>query len=208
MNKVIFSYNNNNYSIQCNNNDKFDYIISKFLFKIQKSKNNFTFIYNGKEINEELSFYEYNNNSNGNNNIINIVVKEEKDNKVEIEDKDEQENTPINDKYENFSLNQTKELFSYETINEINMMLCLNDGRILTIQSVYDDDGKEQYKLYVYSIKENSLECDINIDFKKCKGFIQMNDGNILIIFPEEIKVVKFKSKSIEEILIEKKKAR
>ena len=208
MNKVIFSYYNNNYFVQCNNNDKFDYIISKFLCKFQKSKNNFTFLFNGKEINEELSFDECANNSNGNNNIINIVVKDEKDNKTsEIEDNDEQENIPINDKYENFSLNQMKELCCYEALNDIEMILCLNDGRILTIQSIHDDDGEDQYKLYVYSIKKNRFECDINIDFEKNIDLLQMNDGNILIIFYDQIKVVKINKNSIEEISFEKKKS-
>ena len=206
MNKVIFSYYNNNYFVQCNNNDKFDYIIAKFLNKIQKNKNNFTFLYNGKKINEELSFDECTNNSNGNNNIINIVVKDEKDIKTsEIEENDDQENFPIKDKYENFSLNQMKEMCCYETLNDIENLFCLNDGRILIIQSIHDDDEEDIYKLCVYSIKKNRFECDINIDFERNINFIQMNDGNILMIYSNKIKVVKIKKNSVEEISSEKK---
>jgi len=208
MNKVIFSYYNNNYFVQCNNDDKFDYIIAKFLNKIQKNKNNFAFIYNGKKINEELSFDECTNNSNGNNNVVNIVVKDEKDIKTsEIEDNDDQENIPINDKYENFSLNQMKELCCYESLYDISNLFCLNDGRIIIIQCIHDDDGEDQYKLCVYSIKKNRFECDINIDFERNIDFIQMNDGNILMIFSDKIKVVKIKKNSIEEISSEKKRS-
>ena len=54
MNKVDFIYNDNNYFIQCNNEDKMGDILTKFANKAGKNIKNFFFLYNGQIINEEL----------------------------------------------------------------------------------------------------------------------------------------------------------
>ena len=52
MNKVDFFYNDHNYFIQCNNDDKMKEIISKFIEKSKKERKNLYFLYNGQIINE------------------------------------------------------------------------------------------------------------------------------------------------------------
>ena len=56
----------------------------------------------------------------------------------------------------------------------------MKDGRILTNQKYYDENGNDLYKLCVYSIK-NTFICDINIEFRKIEGFYLMDDGNVII---------------------------
>ena len=86
----------------------------------------------------------------------------------------------------------------------------------MTIQKYYDENGKDLYKLLVYSLK-NTFICDINIDFINVKGLHLMDDGNIIIdadsykmglfINPKAIadsyqiiKILKIKQNDIEEI--------
>ncbi len=54
--KVDFFYNEHNYFVQCNCNDKMKDIIGKFLEKSKKEKKTLLFLYKGKIINEELTF--------------------------------------------------------------------------------------------------------------------------------------------------------
>ncbi len=59
--EVIFNYMGNITTIQCNVNDKMKEIINAFLNKIQKPEeeiNNLCYIYNGANINYELTFNE------------------------------------------------------------------------------------------------------------------------------------------------------
>ncbi len=52
MAEVNFNYEGFNSIIQCDMNEKFKDIISKFLIKIKKEKVNLYYLYNGKKINE------------------------------------------------------------------------------------------------------------------------------------------------------------
>ena len=47
MNKVDFTYNDDKYFVQCNNDDKMKDIIDKFLNKAGKNRRNIVFLYNG-----------------------------------------------------------------------------------------------------------------------------------------------------------------
>jgi len=59
MAEVKFNYEGSNASIQCDINDKIKDIIDKFLIKINKKENiNLYYLYNGNQINKELTFYE------------------------------------------------------------------------------------------------------------------------------------------------------
>ena len=75
MMEVIFYYEGNNISIQCNKNEKKKDIIEKFLTKIEKNGNdNVHFLYNGNTINYESIFMEQANNIDKNRNQMNIKV--------------------------------------------------------------------------------------------------------------------------------------
>ena len=108
---------------------------------------------------------------------------------------------PSVDKYENFSVSKIKELKNFTTKNEINKLLVLNDGRVLTTQMYYDEKGDTFYKLCVYSLN-NGFVCDINIDFYDVREIYLMDDGNILINNHDEnpIKVIKILDNKIEEV--------
>ena len=111
------------------------------------------------------------------------------------------------DKYENFHLNEIKELQSFNATDFVLSIYMLNDGRILTNETHVNEEEKknEYYKLCVYS--KNGFDCDASIDFEIVKRFFQMNDGNVIIIVFEEIKIVKIEKNTIEEIWNEKKKS-
>lgn len=122
-------------------------------------------------------------------------------------------------KYEDFHLNEIKELKSFDVVNYIMGLIVLNDGRILTNDSIGNEGDSEEeneedneekkkcmYKLCVYSLI-NGFDCDINIDFELVRDFYLMNDGNVLVNVIDEIKIIKIKKNTIEEIWNEKKKS-
>ena len=84
MAEVIFNYEGNLTTIQCNIDDKMNDIIYKFLFKIKKSENiNLYYLYNGNKINNELSFQEQANELDKNRKKMNVVVNQNDDDKEE-----------------------------------------------------------------------------------------------------------------------------
>ena len=105
----------------------------------------------------------------------------------------------LKNNYENFNINKMKVLQSFTTQNEIDKILILNDGRILTIQYYSDENDEELYKLCVYSLK-NGFACDINIDYEEIDELFQMDDGNVVLNTREAIKILKIKNNVIEEI--------
>ena len=56
MAEAIFNYRGIITIIQCSLNDKMKDIINMFLDKIKEKRDNFFYLYNGTEINKELSF--------------------------------------------------------------------------------------------------------------------------------------------------------
>ena len=71
MAEVLFNYKGIETIIQCNINDKFKDIISKFFVKNQNNKN---FFYNDDEINKELEFYKQANENDNKRKKMNILV--------------------------------------------------------------------------------------------------------------------------------------
>ena len=91
MAEAIFNYEGNNTIIQCNINDKMKDIINKFLIKIDKKEiDDFFFLYNGAEVNKELTFNDQANDIDKQRKKLNIIVNEIKKNqkKYEIISKD------------------------------------------------------------------------------------------------------------------------
>ena len=74
MNKVEFTYIDDKFLIQCNNDDKMKDIIFKFLNKADKNKGNLYFLYNGQIINEELVFNKCANSLDRSRNYMNVLV--------------------------------------------------------------------------------------------------------------------------------------
>ena len=75
MAEVIFTYEGENLTIQCNINDKIEQIIKRFLIKIKKEeKDNLFFLYSGKQIKKELTFYEQASQLDKKRSIMNIIV--------------------------------------------------------------------------------------------------------------------------------------
>ena len=77
MAEVIFNFEGIDTSIYCNINDKMGDIIGKFLIKIERDEedNNFIYLYNGNNINIELTFNEQANELDKNSKKMNILVK-------------------------------------------------------------------------------------------------------------------------------------
>ena len=76
MNKVDFTYNDDKYFVQCNNDDKMKDIIDKFLNKAGKNRRNIVFLYNGLILNEELIFSKCANSLDRSRNCMNVLVLE------------------------------------------------------------------------------------------------------------------------------------
>ena len=72
--QVIFNYEGANTKIQCNINDKIKDIINKFLNKIENNENNLIYLYNGTQVNKELTFNEQANELDKIRKIMNILV--------------------------------------------------------------------------------------------------------------------------------------
>ena len=87
MAEVIFNYEGNPYSIQCNVNDKIKDIKSKFLLKIVKNDTNLYYLYNGSQLKDELTFNEQANDLDKNRKKMNIIVTQS--------DEDKQENKKV-----------------------------------------------------------------------------------------------------------------
>ena len=162
---------------------------SKIDFKKFRSKNQIFKTEN--KINEIVNISDNTNNNNSNNN------------NEHNENNDNIQYNPIDDNYENFNVSTIKELQSFSTKNEVENILILNDGRIVTNQCYYNEDSEQFYKLCVYSLK-NGFVCDINIDYHDISKWFKMDDGNIIIKYgPKKeghIKLIKINKNNIEDI--------
>ena len=79
MAEAIFNYEGCITTIQCKINHKMKDIIGNFLNKIQVNSDNLFYLYNGNEIDKELSFIEQANNLDKNRKKMNIVVNKNSD---------------------------------------------------------------------------------------------------------------------------------
>ena len=215
MSRVQFNYNNQDYFIQCNDDDKMSDIFSKILNKIGKNRNSIIFLYNGIKVNEELTFKECINEEDLENNQMNLkIIEKEQEiaNNIIINNNTNNINEyySMKDKYENIDIKKIKVFLQYQALNQIDYMFILRDGRILTNQTIYYGDGAEkedddcsknrENKLCIYSIKNNKFKCDINIDFDYLNDCKETSDGNVIMVLNGQIKIVKIHHKFIEEI--------
>ena len=77
---VIFNFNGINTKIQCKKEDKMENILNKFKSKIEKNINTLFFLYNGNQINIDLTFNEQANLEDKNKNEMNVLVFEKEKN--------------------------------------------------------------------------------------------------------------------------------
>ena len=114
MAEVIFSYKGIDNTIQCNIHDLMKDIINKFIQKI--SKNDLYYIYNGENINKELSFIQQANEFDKDRKKMNILVYDNENNIIK-------ENIEISREFicpecnDNILLNIKDYRISYECIN-------------------------------------------------------------------------------------------
>ena len=129
-------------------------------------------------------------------NIVNDYKKGNDKNKEEVNNND---NITKNSNFNNFQISKIKELKKFLTKYEIEDIMVLNDGRILSYQKYCNENGDELYKLFIYNIKNDAIICDINYDVEEILSIFQMDDNNIIISNYNKIKLLKIKEKSIEE---------
>ena len=81
---MIFNYEGNPTTIQCNANEKIKDIKSKFLLKISKKDTNLYYLYNGSQLIDELTFNKQANDLDKNRKKMNIIVTQSDEDKKEI----------------------------------------------------------------------------------------------------------------------------
>ena len=79
MAEAIFNYEGINTTIQCEINEKMKDIINRFLIKLEKKENNLYYLYNGTQIDYELTFNEQANDIDKNRKKMNILVTKNED---------------------------------------------------------------------------------------------------------------------------------
>ena len=87
MSQIEFKYKSSNIIIQCNENDKMKDIIDKFLNKVEKIGEDLFYLYNGSQINYELTFKDQANTTDRNEKKMSVVVIDKNENtsrKMEI----------------------------------------------------------------------------------------------------------------------------
>ena len=127
MAEAILNYEGINTTIQCEINEKMKDIINRFLIKLEKKENNLYYLYNGTQIDYELTFNEQANDIDKNRKQMNIIVTKSEDAQniiKEIVSKDIicpecKENSLIN--FENFHA------YFHDCKNNHNIMKTLNE---------------------------------------------------------------------------------
>ena len=79
MAEAIFNYEGINTTIQCEINEKMKDIINRFLIKLENKEKNLYYLYNGTQINYELTFNEQENDIDKNRKKMNIIVTKSED---------------------------------------------------------------------------------------------------------------------------------
>ena len=177
MAKVEFLYAVQNIDIYCKENDKLETIIQKFCQKVQKKKDNFLFLYDGRVVETNLTFINLANSIDKTRKIISIIVDENdadnnalliKENK-ELKEKLNKANKTIEE--QKIEINELKykiTMVKSEGMNQINSLMETIEKKDKQIKEL-----KEQLK------KNNSSEVkairfmshDQNINFPMtCKG--------------------------------------
>ena len=106
---------------------------------------------------------------------------------------------PCDNKYENFDLNKLQVTEEFETNYEIELLLVLQDGRILAYQYNTENTFSKFYEFLVYNPKENFI-CDFNLKTNKVYNMFLMNDGKLILYMDNKIQIVQIKRKDLEII--------
>ena len=146
MAEIEFLYNGTQTLIQCNQNDKFIDILSKFLDKTKLNPDNLCFLYSGKLIeNKEQTFEEISNNADKERNKMSIIINESE--KIDDREKD----TILKPKYIICPQCNENCYISFKDYR-IRFYNCINEHSIEGI-------GLEEYES-TQSLDESTIKCD------------------------------------------------
>ena len=128
--EAIFNYNGVETTIQIHSNDKMKDIINKYVQKTGNKRDNFIFMYNGVQIDENLSFTEQVNDDDNNRKKINIIVAD-----IDFDNKEEPKQSEVISNYficpecyENIVLNIKNYKIDYKCKNKhIKNQMMLNE---------------------------------------------------------------------------------
>ena len=172
MAEVIFNYDGNNSSIQCNSNEKMKDIIKRYIIKIGKKKDDIFFLYGGSQINEELTFEEQANSEDKKRNKISILVFDKIDNAERTNNKNNKlkkssniicpeckENIRIYVNNFKITLENCKNMHKIENllINEFEKSQNIDESQILCQKCKIDKSQMYNNKFYF------CLECQLNL---------------------------------------------
>ena len=165
MAEVVFNYKTIDINIQCQLDDKMEVIIDRFLINALKNKdnNNFYYLYNGSNINNELTFNEQANELDKSRRQMNIIVYENID--------------PINEIISIISDNiicpDCKESIFIDFNNfKINLFGCKNKHKIYNILlDKYEETQKINFSTIVCEIcNQNNRNDTYNNEFYRCNA--------------------------------------
>ena len=202
MAEAIFNYEGINTTIQCEINEKMKDIINRFLIKLEKKENNLYYLYNGTQINYELTFNEQANDIDKNRKQINIIVTKSEDAQniiKEIVSKDIicpecKENSLIN--FENFHayFHDCKNNHNImETLNEYEKSQKINLNKIVcNICNINNKGNTHNNEFYICNT------CNINIcplcktKHDKNHNIINYDDKNYICRKHKDEKFIKY----------------
>ena len=166
---IIFTFENQNIFMKAFKDDKMDEIIQNFVEKVNRSKNSFIYLYEGNQIDLNMSFTEQANEKDANNNEMNILVFQK--------NKGEQNKNMIKGIIDINSndINRDIALFNLEDINN-EIEIYLNNKKINVLQ----DDNKRKYNFkkegkYEFQIIFNNPITNMKNFFKECTNIISLD---------------------------------
>ena len=190
MAEAIFNYEGINTTIQCDMDEKMKDIIEKFKIKIQNKENNLYYLYNGTQINYELTFNEQANDIDKNMKKMNIIVTNGEDNKSEdkeIKSKDVicpecKENILID--FENFKVNfhNCKNNHNiYKTLNEFEETQKINLNNIIcNICNINNKANTHDNKFYTCNTCNKNIYPLCKSNHNKNHFIINYNNKNYI----------------------------
>ena len=172
MAKVIFSFDGKETHIQCLKGDKMKDICNKFSSKINVNINMLYFLYNGNQINLELTFEEQANSFDNNRNQMNILTFRHENNGLKCPKCGENISLPILDNILKYNKNQKDILI--EIKNQIENIINMNNvndiiRKIKLMKIILDNliTENEKNQKEIENILNNSIISNNNINNKK-----------------------------------------
>ena len=158
--KVIFTLDGVNVTIECSKEDKIGDICQKFAEKIDNNINSLSFSHKGNQLDFKLSFMELLNNTDSNSNELNIIVSiKEKNKTIKQKFKEEIENIILSNE-------RIKDIINENNI-QIEQMVKLSQYNSLNIPL---NNIKETYLIIKEKIEK------INTNMKNCLNYKKLKE--------------------------------